>query len=282
MRFRKTITLFKGLKMNVSTSGVSFTVGGRGLSANVGAKGVYLNTGIPGTGLSDRRKLLDFDGDGRRRAPARPDPVASAELMEAQALTEAFTNIGAQACDLPERQPGQALGEPPSEEAVEAAIGEWLAALSLPIDFNVSYEYQDGALLVDLDLPEIEHLPTVKARQLASGQVKQADKTQKELRAEYARCVFGLGIFLASFFFSVTPHMARILMSAYTQRRDRRGDLADTYIYSVVLERAAFERRGYQRIDPEAFLCGFKNRINKSADGTLKPIEPFGPEALEG
>ena len=135
--------------------------------------------------------------------------------------------------------------------------------------------------LADMDLPEIEHLPTVKARQLASGQVKEAAKSQKELKAEYAHCVFGLGMFCASHFYCVTPHMEKILLSAYTQRRNSKGDVEDAYIYSVIFERDGFEQPGYQQTDPEAFICRFKNRMNKLADGTLKKIEPFGPEALE-
>ena len=284
MRFRKSINIFKGVRMNVSKSGVSFTMGRKGVSANVGKDGVFLNTSLPGTGLYDRRKLVDFNGAGTKQKPSpasRTDPAVAEELARAEALTDAFVNIGAQACDLPRDWSEQELALPPSDEAVEAAIGDWLSQLSLPIDFNVSYEYEGGVLLADMDLPEIEHLPTVKARQLASGQIKEAAKSQKELKAEYARCVFGLGMFCASYFFCVTPHMERILLSAYTQRRNSKGDVEDNYIYSVVFEREAFEKPGYQETDPEAFLCRFKNRMNKLADGTLKQIEPFGPDALE-
>ena len=284
MRFRKSINIFKGVRMNVSKSGVSFTMGRKGVSANVGKDGVFLNTSLPGTGLYDRRKLVDFNGAGTKQKPSpasRTDPAVAEELARAEALTDAFVNIGAQACDLPRDWSEQELALPPSDEAVEAAIGDWLSQLSLPIDFNVSYEYEGGVLLADMDLPEIEHLPTVKARQLVSGQIKEAAKSQKELKAEYARCVFGLGMFCASYFFCVTPHMERILLSAYTQRRNSKGDVEDNYIYSVVFEREAFEKPGYQETDPEAFLCRFKNRMNKLADGTLKQIEPFGPDALE-
>ena len=230
MRFRKSINIFKGVRMNVSKSGVSFTMGRKGVSANVGKDGVFLNTSLPGTGLYDRRKLVDFNGAGTKQKPSpasRTDPAVAEELARAEALTDAFVNIGAQACDLPRDWSEQELALPPSDEAVEAAIGDWLSQLSLPIDFNVSYEYEGGVLLADMDLPEIEHLPTVKARQLVSGQIKEAAKSQKELKAEYARCVFGLGMFCASYFFCVTPHMERILLSAYTQRRNSKGDVED-------------------------------------------------------
>ncbi|MDR2601906.1 MAG: DUF4236 domain-containing protein [Spirochaetaceae bacterium] len=57
MRFRKTISLGKGLKLNLSKSGISATAGVKGLSVNIGENGAYLNTGIPGSGLYDRRKI---------------------------------------------------------------------------------------------------------------------------------------------------------------------------------------------------------------------------------
>ena len=282
MRFRRSIQIFKGVKLNISKSGVSVTVGGRGASANVGREGVFLNTGLPGTGLYNRKKLVDFGG-GKKPASTQAkytDPAEERRAMEAEALTDTFVNIGALACDLPRNWSDQVLALPPDPEDVEAAIGEWLAGLSLPIDFHVSYEYRDGVLLADLDLPEIEHLPAQKAREMASGEIKARDKSQKELKAEYARCVFGLGMFCASHFFSVTPHMERVLLSAYTQRRSAKGDIEDTYIYSVIFDREGFEQPGYQQTEPEAFICRFKNRMNKLADGTLKKIEPFGPEDM--
>jgi hypothetical protein len=57
MRFRKTIKIAPGIKLNLSKSGISSTVGGKGLSATIGKNGAYLNTGIPGTGVSARTKI---------------------------------------------------------------------------------------------------------------------------------------------------------------------------------------------------------------------------------
>lgn len=57
MRFRRSIRLGKGLRLNLSKSGLSLTAGFRGASVNFGPRGTYLNTGIPGTGLYDRKRL---------------------------------------------------------------------------------------------------------------------------------------------------------------------------------------------------------------------------------
>ena len=57
MRFRKSVTIGKGVKFNISKSGISTTFGRQGMSLSVGQKGAYLNTGIPGTVLYDRIKI---------------------------------------------------------------------------------------------------------------------------------------------------------------------------------------------------------------------------------
>lgn len=62
-RFRKTISLGKGVRLNVSKSGVSTSVGPRGASVTFGKNGTYANLGIPGTGLSYRERI-----DGKKRA----------------------------------------------------------------------------------------------------------------------------------------------------------------------------------------------------------------------
>ncbi|MBQ1264282.1 MAG: DUF4236 domain-containing protein, partial [Oscillospiraceae bacterium] len=55
MRFRKSVKIAKGVKLNLSKTGASFTLGGgKGLSFNLGNKGAYLNWSIPGTGIYDR------------------------------------------------------------------------------------------------------------------------------------------------------------------------------------------------------------------------------------
>ncbi|HIE5316154.1 hypothetical protein APB19_30645 [Pseudomonas aeruginosa] len=52
IRFRKSIKVAPGLRLNISKSGVSTSVGGKGLTANVSKRGVKTTASIPGTGLS--------------------------------------------------------------------------------------------------------------------------------------------------------------------------------------------------------------------------------------
>ncbi len=57
-RFRKTIGVLPGVRINLSKSRVSTSLGGRGATVNVGADGRRMVTlGIPGTGMSYRAPL---------------------------------------------------------------------------------------------------------------------------------------------------------------------------------------------------------------------------------
>ena len=56
-RFRKSIKLMPGVRVNLGLHGGSVTVGPRGASMNIGKNGIYSNVGIPGTGISKRSKI---------------------------------------------------------------------------------------------------------------------------------------------------------------------------------------------------------------------------------
>lgn len=57
LRFRRSIKLAPGLRVNLSRSGVSLSAGVRGASVTVGKRGTYANVGLPGSGISYRKRL---------------------------------------------------------------------------------------------------------------------------------------------------------------------------------------------------------------------------------
>lgn len=71
-RFRRSVQLFPGVRLNVGKRGLSATFGAPGASFNVGSRGGRATIGIPGTGLSYSTKL--FGGE----APAVWQPSAPA------------------------------------------------------------------------------------------------------------------------------------------------------------------------------------------------------------
>jgi len=57
LRLQKRIRIFKGLTLNLSKTGNSWSIGGRGASINIRGKKITGNVGIPGTGISYRQRL---------------------------------------------------------------------------------------------------------------------------------------------------------------------------------------------------------------------------------
>jgi hypothetical protein len=56
-RFRRSIRLAPGVRVNLGSRGISLSAGVRGASVTVGPRGTYANVGIPGTGISYRERL---------------------------------------------------------------------------------------------------------------------------------------------------------------------------------------------------------------------------------
>ena len=69
LRFRKTISVLPGVRLNISKSGVSASIGRKGLMLNIGRKGARGTIGLPGTGLSYSEKL-PVPGAGRPAGPS--------------------------------------------------------------------------------------------------------------------------------------------------------------------------------------------------------------------
>jgi hypothetical protein len=58
LRFRRTLRLAPGVRLNFGLRGMSVSAGPRGLSLTAGRGGVFGNLGLPGTGVSFREKLV--------------------------------------------------------------------------------------------------------------------------------------------------------------------------------------------------------------------------------
>jgi len=431
MRFRKRISIAKGIGINVSKSGLSMSAGIPGLSVTAGKRGVYMNAGIPGTGIYDRQRIggggksssktsggqnatvratvgihvddqgnatftmpdgspiQDLETIGRiKRMPEFKEIMAKEkaertarlanEAEEKNNAAEDIINIGSQAsvvrsakqfaddlaslrpkepsalepydvpapdkreisaelerrgnaeitsmfskkkkvmmfvCDNLEKEYAAAVSswekgkvefeksqlerqkaegednareyEKTKEFLTNAIQGEesfivnyteeWLGTIRLPLDFGVDFDYvvEKSRMLIDLDLPEIEDLPDETVIQQANGQLKTKKKTQARLQEDYAKCVFGFALFFASNIFNISPAIDSILISGYTQRRDKVGDIVNEYIYSIDFLRSELEGVDLSAASPMEVCMKSKNRCNVSKTFILKAIEPF-------
>lgn len=428
MRFRKSVKVCPGVRLNFSKSGVSTSLGVRGASVTVGKKGVYANYGIPGTGIYNREKILDWNDEAAGSSSSRRGSSSSAgsnfaggsggtggaagaenpeqfqvnyladgtfefyqgdtlvtdksvisqikrssdfkenlaimnahRIEQYEKIDKQYTGIGKQACKIfSSKEEALAALEPkflvprkyegfPSEaelrkqaesqvktmkfwekaslveekmkelyqdalrekakfeqeeqervdrlnrenrakyeeikdtierisagdeEAFDSVVSSWVKTLDFPFEFNLDYHLSGKKLFVDLDLPEIEDMPSKKAVKMASGIVKVKDKAQKDIRKDYEDCVFGLTFFFASYLFNIAPSCEEIIISEYTQRRDKNGRIKDIYILSVKFLRKKFENLNYE-ISPKENCMKFENACNQSSTGIFKEVYPY-------
>lgn len=169
------------------------------------------------------------------------------------------------------------------EEVVCQIFDEWIAACELPVQIDVDYDWNraQGVMLLDVDLPEIEDLPTVNRIKTDAGNLKEKKKTQTQLREEYARVVFGLAMVLSAGTFNVSPAIKGVLISGYTQRRNRDGDVKDDYIYSIQFGREYFAHIQPKNVDPVRFCLAAECRCSMTSTSLFRAIQPFESFANE-
>jgi len=98
LRFRKSISIMPGVRINLSGSGASMSVGPRGASVSFGKRGTYANFGLPGTGLSYRTRLDRASSSSRQRtlqaeANAQLRDELEKEVDALNSAVEAIINI---------------------------------------------------------------------------------------------------------------------------------------------------------------------------------------------
>lgn len=96
-RFRKSVSIIPGLRVNFSNGAPSLSIGPRGASVSIGKQGSHANLGLPGTGLSYRSRL-DKAARSSSRNIDENELAQHREHLERDALSfqqaiDAITNI---------------------------------------------------------------------------------------------------------------------------------------------------------------------------------------------
>lgn len=421
MRFRRSVRIIKGVKLNFSGSGVSLSVGMRGLNYTIGKNGTYVNYGIPGTGMYERKKYqnskkeesinnfnIEMDSDGYvsfyddnwniiydekiirkiKKTYLYKLKLSQIVLKMEQKLElkgddyvrlykklEKVENIQLYKDFLKELKPkkyfklefcetkpnindiliklekeakekiswlylwkrkkmiGEYLENNKDEnlrreikiweekkdefiktelrkekeinqkylleykevkrhfekvlnndiDYLENLLKELLNEIELPFDYNLDYEIIENRILIDLDLPEIEDMPSEKIKVMANGTAKVKNKTKKEIKEDYYNCVIGLTMLISNKIFNKCFGIEDIIISSYTQRLNKRkNEIDDVYIYSAYIRRENFIGKDFL-IDGifEELIYEVYSRISLGPDLSLNKIEPLDTEIVE-
>lgn len=320
IRFAKSIKLGDLVKINFSKSGVSASIGKKGASVNIGSKGTYLNlsptiAGITGTGVSYRQKITGGYGSllGKltgKSSDSKKDKNEkdsnnndSTKVLDLSVIEEYENNlnasinvhkladkvINASAFDKKiEDETNDSIKEIYSlskqgdEDTIESLVGSFMTNFDFAYPVKANYELEDDVLYIDLDLPEIEELlqeyPTVVKESIVNKK-----KTQAEIKLEYAYTVMSLSAYISAQMFNLSPTINQVVISGFTSKRNKDGDMTDEYLYSIRYLRNEFETTDLSSIDNiYDFILKFENRINfNSSTNTFKGIRPFEMPSIE-
>lgn len=398
-RFRRSVKIMPGVRVNFGKRGVSMSAGVRGATVTVGRRGVYGNVGLPGTGMSYRQRLdrpvgqagggagrstaaagpgrlglimtlsengtVTFQDEAGQHLPARLVKLAREQnAVEVQRWLEEQCERWNRGIDVlirsfaatphPLRIPVHEAAEypvpyperpmllrpgllhrlwcavwPPARERLEAenarriaaretAVAEWtkskedheageierrrafdaamggdpdamqayfeqrIQQVEFPWDSGVTFDILDDTLWIDLDLPEIEDLPTEQATVAARGvkvNIKRRSVTQ--IRKEYMALVHALAFRVAGEGFASLPTVTEVVVSAFSQRSDKSsGHISDEYLISARIPRTEWQQLNWDSIgtaDPVEVFSRFDLIRNMTATGIFRPITPHEP-----
>lgn len=170
LRFRKSIQIFPGVKLNLSKSGLSLSLGPRGLKYTINTSGKSTATiGIPGSGLSYSKTLT-------KAFPSKKNPQASqetaasneAQVVEQQNYIHYITNLH-QYADEAVHWLTQGPSRLPEVSADETAASHYVKLATAPEDLT---ELSKRVLSGDLEAYEQvlrAYLPLQDLAEFGSG-----------------------------------------------------------------------------------------------------------------
>lgn len=162
------------------------------------------------------------------------------------------------------------------KDYVISAIDSIFPDDELPMEYFVDavYDESNGKVYVDLDLPEIEDIPDQKIALTSTGKKSIRQKSQTDLRSDYAHCVLGLAMNVAFSIFNVSLKIKEVEIMGYTQRKEDNSAVAtDQYVFVINFDRETFSKIAFKKLSAVQIIDFFKHHINLSKSFVMKQID---------
>lgn len=165
--------------------------------------------------------------------------------------------------------------------AMEGFLEENLQDITWPRETDVAFDIRDdgASVMLDVDLPEVEDMPTKLAAVPARGlKLSVKDMTTTKVQRLYAEHVHGILFRLIGEVFAALPRVQTVVASGYSQRRDpATAQMRDDYLLSVRVQRPEWEGNDFAHliaIDVVSSLARYDLRRDMLKSGMLKAITP--------
>ncbi len=308
INFRKSISLGKGIRVNLSKGGPSVSFGVKGLRFSLNSKGgASANVGIPGTGIYYNKKVNIWNtvkglfgfGVPETQAQAKgTKKVAEAEMVEAKInaqneFIEAMKNIHKQSDELVDWNKVLKTQDTSTEEGRSvAALAEQVLAgnddayltvinemepfadlTEFGNDFEVG-TVDDEFMGVTFNINSDETIPSQISTQLKSGaeSLKPMTKTMRNtLKRDY---VLSATFRIARDTFALLPIKKLVVNAEDYVLNPMTGNNEDTVILSVIFDRETFMKLNFERIVLSEAIKNFEYNMDFK---TLKGMQQVLP-----
>lgn len=311
IRFRKSIKITNGVKLNVSKSGVSLSLGKKGLHYSINSKGQSTATAsLPGTGLSYQKKFNTFGGlkkmfenDDKKTKVIKDKnvvvPVNNELIDKYNDFNEYIKDIKSFHKDTRESIDWNLLANPnlsddlsedKKEEFIKAsefakrilnkdedAYLEMINNYSITKElsaFGSDFEFgvENDVILCRFNVKINEVIPKEGFKQNENGKIAEIEIKGSQYNDLAQDYVCSCAIRIARDIFSLLPVDMVLINGEDLLFDSSTGNNKDTTILSVLFIRSGFDNINFDLIDPSDFVNRFKVNMNFSKTNGFKEV----------
>lgn len=202
-----------------------------------------------------------------------------AQFEESENKAEEEYNMQSQKrCD-EHKQRLAALIEGDNTELLEKEMHRVPEVMSLPFPYHVEATLNDTTISSCLSLPQPKDLPHLEGVRLASGNYKIREISVKNKKKDYSEWVLGIAIYVASYYFNVSPKINAVSIEGHVSMEDSNG----TSLYDISFDRTTYSSLNFEELDIDAALSNFKviNKLKKDVLAELFAMKDEEPKQEE-
>lgn len=162
-------------------------------------------------------------------------------------------------------------------------FSEVLSDIEWPRETHVSFEVSTSGkeVFLDVDLPEIEDMPTEYAVVASRGiRINRKQRAETQCRKDYMHHVHAILFRLIGEAFAALPTVEEVIASGFSQRTDKQtGHVIDEYLLSAKVQRDQWKKINFSNIKSLVLTDSFEQfdlRRKMTKTGVFSAIQPFG------
>ena len=164
-----------------------------------------------------------------------------------------------------------ALIEGSNAELLEKEMLRVPDVMSLSFPYHVEATLNGTTISISLSLPKPKELPQLEGVRLASGNYKIKEIPDKNKKKDYSEWVFGIAIYVASYYFNVSPKIDVVNIEGHVSMEDSN----EVSLYEIAFDRTSYGSFSFEEMDIDAALSNFKvtNRLKKDVLAELFSVK---------